>query len=83
MMVSAQPLVIARWIANAQVPMTVLNFGIDVDRSPKPPRPQSHTPVIGFVGGATQTHDSRIARDMALETLSLVQSALESASKSA
>lgn len=32
------------------VPMSVIWFGVDIDRSPKPIRPPGHVPVIGFIG---------------------------------
>lgn len=32
------------------VPMHSIWFGVDIDRSPKPPRPKGHVPVIGFIG---------------------------------
>jgi glycosyltransferase involved in cell wall biosynthesis len=32
------------------VPMTDIWFGVDIDRSPKPVRPEGHRPVIGFIG---------------------------------
>ena len=33
-----------------RVPMHNIQFGVDIDRSPKPERLEGHTPVIGFIG---------------------------------
>lgn len=33
-----------------RVPMRDIWFGVDIDRSPKPMRAPSHTPVVGFIG---------------------------------
>lgn len=32
------------------VPMQGIWFGVDIDRTPKPARPEGHRPVIGFIG---------------------------------
>lgn len=33
-----------------QVPLHNIQFGVDIDRSPKPPRTAGHKPVIGYIG---------------------------------
>lgn len=37
-----------------RVPLHNIQFGVDIDRSPKPDRPAGHVPVIGFVGQIAQ-----------------------------
>jgi glycosyltransferase involved in cell wall biosynthesis len=33
-----------------QVPLHNIQFGVDIDRNPKPPRTPGHKPVIGYIG---------------------------------